>query len=109
MNRVRGLKVIEREQDRKIDQISNWRLLDLISSAIFSYLMGLWSCIKKAFKKYVFDNRWGSVSELATKLGKSVSYISKWLMLLDLPSEVTKAIYENLLGPSIAEELFSIR
>jgi ParB family transcriptional regulator, chromosome partitioning protein len=30
-------------------------------------------------------------------------------MLLDLPSEVTKAINENLLGPSIAEELFSIK
>jgi hypothetical protein len=30
-------------------------------------------------------------------------------MLFDLPSEVTKAINENLLGPSIAEELFSIR
>ncbi len=30
-------------------------------------------------------------------------------MLLDLPSEVTKAINENLLSPSIAEELFSIK
>ena len=63
----------------------------------------------KAFKKYVYDNGWGSVSELATKLGKSVAYITKRIMLLDLPSEVTKAINENLLGPSIAEELFSIK
>jgi ParB family transcriptional regulator, chromosome partitioning protein len=63
----------------------------------------------KAFKKYVYDNGWGSVSELAIKLGKSVAYITKRIMLLDLPSEVTKAINENLLGPSIAEELFSIK
>ncbi len=63
----------------------------------------------KAFKKYVYDNGWGSISELATKLGKSVAYITKRIMLLDLPSEVTKAINENLLSPSIAEELFSIK
>ena len=30
-------------------------------------------------------------------------------MLLDLPSDVTKAINENLFVPSIAEELFSIK
>lgn len=63
----------------------------------------------KAFKKYVYENGWGSASQLATKLGKSVAYITKRIMLLDLPSEVTKAINENLLGPSIAEELFSIK
>jgi ParB family transcriptional regulator, chromosome partitioning protein len=63
----------------------------------------------KAFKKYVYDKGWGSISELATKLGKSVAYVTKRIMLLDLPSEVTKAINENLLGPSIAEELFSIK
>ena len=63
----------------------------------------------KAFKKYVYNNGWGSISELATKLGKSVAYITKRIMLLDLPTEVTKAIHENLLGPSIAEELFSIK
>jgi ParB family transcriptional regulator, chromosome partitioning protein len=63
----------------------------------------------KAFKKYVYENGWGSASQLATKLGKSVAYITKRIMLLDLPSEVTKAINENSLGPSIAEELFSIK
>jgi len=63
----------------------------------------------KAFKKYVYDNGWGSASELATKLGKSVPYITKRIMLLDLPLDVTKAINENLIVPSIAEELFSIK
>ena len=63
----------------------------------------------RAFKKYVYDNGWGSASELATKLGKSVPYITKRIMLLDLPSDVTRAINENLLVPSIAEELFSLK
>jgi ParB family chromosome partitioning protein len=63
----------------------------------------------KAFKKYVYDKGWGSASELATKLGKSVPYITKRIMLLDLPSDVTRAINENLLVPSIAEELFSLK
>lgn len=62
----------------------------------------------KAFKTYVCDNGWGSISELAIKIGKSVAYVTKRIMLLDLPSEVTKAINECLLKPSIAEELFSI-
>ena len=48
----------------------------------------------RAFKKYVCDNGWGSISELASKLGKSVAYITKRIMLLDLPSDVTKAINE---------------
>jgi ParB family chromosome partitioning protein len=62
----------------------------------------------KAFKIYVCDYGWGGVSELATKLGKSVAYVTRRIMLLDLPLEVTKAINENLLSPSVAQELFSI-
>jgi len=42
----------------------------------------------KAFKKYVFDNGWGSISELASKIGKSSSYITKRMALLDLSSDV---------------------
>lgn len=52
----------------------------------------------KAFKKYVYDNGWGSVSKLASKLGKSFAYITKRIMLLDLPSDVTKAIIINLIS-----------
>lgn len=62
----------------------------------------------KAFKTYVCDNGWGSVSELALKVGKSVAYVTKRMMLLDLPPEVTNAINERLLRPSLAEELFPI-
>jgi len=63
----------------------------------------------KAFKIYVCDYGWGGISELATKLGKSIAYITRRIMLLDLPPEVTKAINENLLSPSVAQELFSIK
>ena len=35
----------------------------------------------RAFKKYVFDNGCGSVSELASKIGKSSSYITKRMAL----------------------------
>lgn len=52
----------------------------------------------KAFKKYVYDNGWGSVSKLASKLGKSFAYITKRIMLLDLPSDITKAIIINLIS-----------
>jgi len=59
----------------------------------------------KAFKTYVCDNGWGGVTELAAKLGKSAAYVTKRIMLLDLPSEVTKAINESSIGPSVAQEL----
>jgi ParB family chromosome partitioning protein len=59
----------------------------------------------KAFKTYVCDNGWGGVTELATKLGKSAAYVTKRIMLLDLPSEVTKAINESSIRPSVAQEL----
>jgi ParB family chromosome partitioning protein len=59
----------------------------------------------KAFKTYVCYNGWGGVTELATKLGKSAAYVTKRIMLLDLPSEVTKAINESSIRPSVAQEL----
>jgi ParB family chromosome partitioning protein len=36
-----------------------------------------------AYKRYIKDYGWGGMSELARKLGKSVSYISKRINLLD--------------------------
>ena len=45
-----------------------------------------------AFKTYVSDKGWGGVSQLAAKLGKRVSYVTKIMMLLDLPKD-SKKIY----------------
>jgi ParB family transcriptional regulator, chromosome partitioning protein len=62
-----------------------------------------------AFKMYVLDKGWGSVSELSSKIGKSPSYITKRIGLLVLPSDVQKLIEDSTLKPSSAEELLSIK
>jgi ParB family chromosome partitioning protein len=58
-----------------------------------------------AFKAYVLDYGWGGVSELADKLGKSISYITKRIMLLDLPKDIKDSIARCTLSPSVAQEL----
>jgi ParB family transcriptional regulator, chromosome partitioning protein len=62
-----------------------------------------------AFKQYVFDNGWGSVADLASKIEKSPSYITKRIGLLVLPSEIQESIKNSSLKPSTAEELLSIK
>lgn len=61
-----------------------------------------------AFKVYVCDYGWGGVSELATKLGKSVSYVTKKILLLNLPNEVKDSISKSTLRQSTAQELFNL-
>lgn len=61
-----------------------------------------------AFKSYIKDYGWGGISDLARKLGRSVSYISKRISLLDLPSDVITSIIDSTIEPSIAEELLYI-
>jgi ParB family chromosome partitioning protein len=62
-----------------------------------------------AFKAYVSDFGWGGVSELATRLGRSQSYITKRIKLLTLPSDILNSISESEITTSIAEELSFIR
>jgi ParB family transcriptional regulator, chromosome partitioning protein len=62
-----------------------------------------------AFKTYVSDFGWGGVSELALKLGKSISYVTKRMKLLNLPSDILDSIGNSTLDTSIAEELFSVK
>jgi ParB family chromosome partitioning protein len=62
-----------------------------------------------AFKKYVSDNGWGSVSKLASKIGKNPSYIIRRIALLNLPDDVLERIKNSSLSPSSAEELFLIK
>jgi ParB family transcriptional regulator, chromosome partitioning protein len=62
----------------------------------------------EAFKMYVSDNGWGGVSELAAKVGKSVAYVTKRMLLLALPPEVKTAITDHSLKPSMAEELIYV-
>jgi ParB family chromosome partitioning protein len=58
-----------------------------------------------AFKLYVSDFGWGGISELATKIGKSASYVDRRLRLLDLPESVLRKIEDSSLNTTIAEEL----
>jgi ParB family transcriptional regulator, chromosome partitioning protein len=40
------------------------------------------------FKTYVSDNVWGSIADLASKAGRSTTYITKRIALLNLPDDV---------------------
>jgi ParB family chromosome partitioning protein len=63
----------------------------------------------QAFKKYVSDFGWGGASELAEKIGKSVSYITKRIRLLKLPPDVIDFIISSAIDTSTAEELLSVK
>jgi ParB family chromosome partitioning protein len=62
-----------------------------------------------AFKKYLYNYKWGQITELAYKIGKSHSYIHRRLKLLECSPEIIDAISQQRLEPSIAEEIVSIR
>lgn len=62
-----------------------------------------------AFKAYVFDKGWGSITELSSKIGKSPSFITKRIALLDLPVDVKEKIKDYSLNPSTAEELLPVK
>jgi ParB family transcriptional regulator, chromosome partitioning protein len=59
----------------------------------------------RAFKKYVDEYGYGSLSELARRIGKSEPYVSKRISLLNLPKDVREQVVSRRIAPSIAEEL----
>jgi ParB family chromosome partitioning protein len=61
----------------------------------------------QAFKIYVEEFGWGGISDLAAKIGKSISYVDKRLRLLDLPKEVIESISSMKITASVAEELIN--
>jgi ParB family transcriptional regulator, chromosome partitioning protein len=61
-----------------------------------------------AFNKYVSDYGYGGVSELARKIGKSPSYVSRRISLLKLPNEIQDQLLRQRKNASIAQELFSL-
>lgn len=63
----------------------------------------------KAFKIYISEYGWGGVSQLAKKIGKSTSYVTKRVELLDLPHEVIQSVADSRVCPSVAEELHAIK
>lgn len=63
----------------------------------------------KAFKAYILDFGWGGASDLANRLGKSVSYVSKRIGLLGLPVDVIDSIANSNLKPTIAQEICAVK
>jgi ParB family chromosome partitioning protein len=63
----------------------------------------------RAFQDYVTNYGWGGISDLATKLGKSVSYVDKRIRLLDLPTDVVESLSEGSLSVSIGDELLPLK
>src|SRR5580765_4559328 len=61
-----------------------------------------------AFRKYVNEYGWGSISELAEKLSKSTSYICKRIKLTELPKDVVDLISKSEISVSTGEELLPI-
>ncbi|HEX7258528.1 MAG TPA: ParB/RepB/Spo0J family partition protein [Nitrososphaeraceae archaeon] len=63
----------------------------------------------QAFDKYLSNYKWGNITELADKIGKSRSYIYRRIKLLDFPLDIKTAISNENIDPSIIEEVASIK
>lgn len=62
----------------------------------------------RAFKKYVEQFGYGSISELAKKIGKSHSYVSRRIGLLKLPRSVQEQLVVRGAQVGMAQELLSL-
>src|SRR5918996_715294 len=62
-----------------------------------------------AFQAYVTNYGWGGISELAARVGKSVSYVDKRIRLLDLPPDVVESLSTGSLSVSIGDELLPLK
>lgn len=62
-----------------------------------------------AFKEYVFKFGWGGISDLAKRIGKSISYIDKKIRILELPPDILDLIHKQKISASIAEEILPIK
>ncbi len=63
----------------------------------------------QAFYKYISEFGWGGASDLSRKIGKSVSYITRRMRLLELPVDVIDSITSAEITTSAAEELMTIK
>lgn len=59
----------------------------------------------EAFKAYISDFGYGGVSELASRIGKSPSYITRRVRLLNLHPDIIDSIANTEINTSIAQEL----
>ncbi|SRR5579875_255221 len=61
----------------------------------------------RAFDAYTAQHGWGSESQLAKKIGKSPSYISKRKKLLTIPAEQLEEIFRRRKNTSLIDEILS--
>ena len=62
-----------------------------------------------AYYNYVHKRGWGGISVLAKNIGKSPAYVSFYIRLLELPSEVQEMIARGDLKPFVAAELEKVK
>jgi ParB family chromosome partitioning protein len=62
----------------------------------------------RAFEKYTNDYGYGGVSELARRIGRSHSYVSRRIALLSLPDSIKEEIVCRRTSPTVANELLSL-
>jgi ParB family transcriptional regulator, chromosome partitioning protein len=63
----------------------------------------------EAFKRFVCEYGWGSISELASRIGRSEEYVSQRILMLNLPPSILEKIRRRTLSQSHAEELVWIK
>lgn len=61
-----------------------------------------------AFRSYVHEFGWGGISELAQKISKSPSYISRRIKLVNLPQDILDLISQSSINITTVEELFPV-
>jgi ParB family transcriptional regulator, chromosome partitioning protein len=63
----------------------------------------------QAFYKYIAEFGWGGASDLSRKIGKSISYVTRRMRLLELPEDVIESIISAEISTSAAEEVLTIK
>jgi ParB family transcriptional regulator, chromosome partitioning protein len=63
----------------------------------------------RAFQDYITNYGWGGISDLATRLGKSIGYVDRRIRFLNLPTDVIDSLSEGTLSLSIADELLPLK
>jgi len=61
-----------------------------------------------AFRKYVHEFGWGGISELAQKISKSASYISRRIKLVNMPQNILDLISQSSINITTVEELLPV-
>jgi len=62
-----------------------------------------------AFKEYLLKFGWGGISDLAKRIGKSISYVDKKIKILELSQDILELVYNQRISASIVEEILPVK